>query len=423
MMSRHMFKVSMASCALGAVILLAASAASAQTPPSQVLTLPALLKLVAERSPRLAVEQVAIDVAEADRVTAGAFPNPHIAYGRFRPGGGASTLFTGNLQQQTTIDLPLLITGQRGARIDAADLGVAAARARFGAAGNDLGLQAAQLFNGLQAAQEKAALLQDAMRETQRIVDIVSGRLQAGAASRYDLARVEVELEGLKQKLADARGESADRAASLATLLGLAGWRPVAEGTAKLSGVAPDGAALRDAANTRNAQLVAARRDVDLADAAVRRTEAESWPVPVLSLGRTWTSEPFGAANFIGLSAEIPLPDARYGAKARAGADLRAAQRRLAAVEAELGGEIERVAEGLRLRADALAGFQRAVAERMPTLRQMSEDAYRLGRAPILDMLDAGRSRLDALLTELELRAGAAEQELRLLALTGRLGS
>src|SRR5205809_2552773 len=59
-------------------ILLAVSAMStasvrAQEPASALperLTLPILLRLVVERSPRLAVEQVAIDTAEAERITA-----------------------------------------------------------------------------------------------------------------------------------------------------------------------------------------------------------------------------------------------------------------------------------------------------------------------------------------------------------------
>ena len=59
-------------------ILLAVSAMStasvrAQEPASALperLTLPILLRLVAERSPRLAIEQTAIDTAEAERITA-----------------------------------------------------------------------------------------------------------------------------------------------------------------------------------------------------------------------------------------------------------------------------------------------------------------------------------------------------------------
>lgn len=411
---------------LAAFLLLASTALAqdvASQPPLQPLTLSALIKLVSERSPRLSAERVSIDSAEADRISAGALPNPRISYGQTRPSGGGRTLFDGNVQQQATIDLPLLIAGQRGARINAADLGIAAARARVGATGSDIAWQAAQLFNALQAAQEKARVLADAMSETRRIVDIVSGRLQSGAASRYELARVEVELAGVAQRQADARADLADRSAALAALLDYPGWRPVASGTARPTDAAAKMAASIEALVAQSPQLIAARRDIDVAEAALRKVDAEQWPVPVLSLGRTWTNDPFGAANFIGLSTEIPLQDARRGMQARAQADLRAAQRRLAAVQAEVGGEYRRIAEGLGMRLSALEKFQRSVADRMPSLKQMSEDAYRLGRAPILDLLDAGRSRLDAVLLEVDLRAAAAEQELRLLALSGRLGA
>src|SRR5713226_8197972 len=110
-----------------AVSTLSAASLRAQEPASALperLTLPILLRLVAERSPRLAVEQVAIDTAEAERITAGALLNPSVSYGRFTPSGGARTLFNGSQQQQTTLDLPLLIGGQRGARIEAAETGL-----------------------------------------------------------------------------------------------------------------------------------------------------------------------------------------------------------------------------------------------------------------------------------------------------------
>src|SRR6267378_197022 len=234
-------------------ILLAVSAMStasvrAQEPASALperLTLPILLRLVAERSPRLAVEQVAIDTAEAERITAGALPNPTVSYGRFTPSGGARTMFDGSQQQQATVDLPLLIGGQRGARIEAAEQGLLAARARVGLTGNELALRAADLFVGLQAAQEKASMLDESVAEIKRVVAIVSGRLDSGAASRYDLTRVEVELAGMNARLADARAELSDRSAGLAALLGASGWRPTAIGIPTPAGLSTSDAVRR----------------------------------------------------------------------------------------------------------------------------------------------------------------------------------
>jgi cobalt-zinc-cadmium efflux system outer membrane protein len=409
---------------LAASTLSAASARAQETVSAlpERLTLPILLRLVAERSPRLAVEQVAIDTAEAERISAGALPNPTVSYGRFTPSGGGRTMFDGSQQQQATLDLPLLISGQRGARIEAAEQGLLATRARVGLAGNEIALRAADLFVGLQAAQEKASMLDESVAEIRRVVEIVSGRLNSGAASRYDLTRVEIELAGMNARLADARTELADKSAGLAALLGAPGWRPSATGTPAPVGLPTSAAEWRESMISRNPQIVAARREEESAQAALKRTERERWPVPVLSVGRTWTGDPYGAANFVGLSTEIPLSDARRGAMAKAAADLRAAQRRREAIESEADVELRRLVEALAQRRAALERFRQNVGERIPALKQMAEDAYRLGRGSLLELIDSARSRLDARLTEIDLRAATVGQELRILALAGKLG-
>jgi cobalt-zinc-cadmium efflux system outer membrane protein len=407
------------------VLVLSAPAALAQEATGQLpdlLTLPALLRLVAERSPRLAVERVGVDAAEADRVTAGALPNPTVSYGRSRPSGGANTVFEGSRQQQAGVDFPLLIAGQRAARIEAAEQGVLGARARVGVAGSELALRAAELFAGLQAAQEKVAVLAEAHSEIERAASLVSGRLESGMASRYDLARVEIEVAGIAVRLAEARADAAEKSAGLAALLGAPGWRPRADGLLAPAGLQSDLPVWRASLASGNPQIIAARRDEDIARAAVRRAELERWPVPVLSLGRTWTSDPFGAANFVGLSTEVPLLDSRRGQVAKAQADLRAAERRREAVEAEVGVEMLRLLDALVQRRAALERFERKVDLRSPALRQMAEDAYRLGRGTVLELIDAARTRVDARVTGIDLRAFTVQQELRILALTGGLG-
>jgi cobalt-zinc-cadmium efflux system outer membrane protein len=258
--------------------------------------------------------------------------------------------------------------------------------------------------------------------EIKRVVEIVSGRLNSGAASRYELTRVEVELAGANARLAEARTELADKSAGLAALLGVPGWRPSATGTPAPAGLPTNVAEWRESMISRNPQIVAARREEEAAQAALKRTERERWPVPVLSVGRTWTGDPYGAANFVGLSTEIPLSDARRGAVAKAAADLRAAQRRREAIESEADVELRRLVEALGQRRAALERFQQNVGGRIPALKQMAEDAYRLGRGSLLEMIDAARSRLDARLTEIDLRAATVGQELRILALAGKLG-
>ena len=47
--------------------------------PSESVDLPAVLEIVRNVSPRLAVERESIAQAEADRLTAGAYPNPTLS--------------------------------------------------------------------------------------------------------------------------------------------------------------------------------------------------------------------------------------------------------------------------------------------------------------------------------------------------------
>jgi cobalt-zinc-cadmium efflux system outer membrane protein len=394
---------------------------AAQALPERV-TLPVLLRLVAERSPRLAAERIAIDAAEADRIVAGALPNPTLSYGRFRPSGGAQTIFEGSRQQQANVDFPLLIGGQRAARVEAAEQGVLGARARVAMAGNELVLRAAELFTGLQAAQEKIAVLAEALSEIERASSVISGRLDSGMASRYDLARVEIEVAGMAVRVQEARADEAEKSGGLAALLGAPGWRPRAEGLLTPSGLPSDASQWQDSLAARNPQIAAARREEDTARAALVRAEHERWPVPVLSLGRTWTSDPFGAANFVGFSTEVFLFDDRRGPVSKAQAELRAAERRREAVEAEVGVEMQRLLDALSQRRTALERFEQRVDVRTPALRQMAEDAYRLGRGTVLELIDATRSRVDARVTGIDLRAFTVQQELRILALTGGLG-
>ncbi|MEO8142932.1 MAG: TolC family protein [Betaproteobacteria bacterium] len=388
----------------------------------ELLTLPVLLRLVAERSPRLAVERVGVDAAQADRESAGALPNPTISYGRSRPAGGANTMFEGSRQQQAGVEFPLLIAGQRAARAEAADQGVLGARARIGLARGELALRAAELFAGLQAAQEKIAVFSEAHRDIERAAALISGRLDSGMASRYDLARVEIEVAGIAARLADAHAEAAEKTAGLAMLLGALGWRPRADGLLAPAGLPGDPATWRASLASGNPQIISAQRDEDIARAAVRRAELERWPVPVLSLSRSWTSEPFGAANFIGFSTEVPLLDSRRGQLSKAQAELRAAELRREAIEAEAAVELGRLLKALEERRAALERFERKVDVRSPALRQMAEDAYRLGRSTVLELIDAARTRVDARVTGIDLRAFVVQQELRIQALAGSLG-
>ena len=70
---------------------------------------------------------------------------------------------------------------------------------------------------------------------------------------------------------------------------------------------------------------------------------------------------------------------------------------------------------------EALQRFSRGVSARLDALNTMAEDAYRLGRTSIFELLDSVRSRHELRQTQIELVSGVLEAQLRYLALRGDL--
>jgi outer membrane protein, heavy metal efflux system len=397
------------------------AAASPPTRPSDALDLAQVLRLARDASPRLAIQRESIHAAEANRITAGAYPNPTISFGRSRPQGGQATLFTGSRQDQASLDVPLLIAGQRPARIERADREIEAARARVEAGASSLAGEAGAAFVALLAAQEKAALLAQASQDLARLRDIVAGRASLGVASRYDETRLEVELGGVTTRADEARADISDRAGTLGALLGLPSLHPLAVGA--LSPLRLDAALLetpRDRVPS-SPTVTAAVEEEKAAQSGIEVAQRERWPVPSVSVGRSWTADPFGAANFLGVSVEVAIFDTRRGPVARAESEAAAARLRRELAQAEVAIALERYSAVIAARQAALQRFDREASSRLSQLKDMSENAYRLGRSSIFELLDSTRSRYELQQSRIDLVASLLEAQVRYLATSGSL--
>lgn len=407
---------------LACVILLAMHAhAQEAAAPSETVDLPALLRIVRDVSPRLALERQAIAGAQANRIDAGAYPNPTLNYGYTRQGGGQATLFTGRRQDQASIDVPLLIAGQREARVEKADREIDTARARVAAGASSLAAEVGVAFVALLAAQDKAELQAHVIAELARLRDIVAGRSELGMASRYDMNRLEVELANARTRLEDGKGDIADRAGNLAALLGIQNWRPKASGRLTPITLANDAFDNARERALNSPAAMAAQSEEKAAQSAVEVARRERWPIPSVNLGRSWTTEPFGAANFLGLSVEIPLFHTRRGPVAKAEAEANAATLRRELAAAETAANLQRYASVISARENALRRFDSDAAARLPALKEMAENAYRLGRSSVFELLDSTRSRYELHQTRLDLTAALMEAQMRYLAISGEL--
>lgn len=396
------------------MFLLMALPVLAQNPP-ELVNMAGVLTLARKVSPRLALERQNIAVAHAERRTAGAYPNPTISYNYSRQ-PNAFTDYEGSRAQEISIEQPLLIAGQRGARVEAAEQGIRAARARFDASGNELAADAGVAFIALLTAQEKHAALMASMTELGHLRDIVASRQMSGMASQYDLLRIDVEQAAWHTRSVESEAELVDRQTRLATLLGFPDWRP--HGTGKLlplknvdTGISGN--------HDKHPALIAARREEAVARANTEVAYRERFPNVSLNAGRFWTSAPYGANNTIGISIEVPIFETRGGAfdKAKAEEQSASLQRHLAEVEVQA--DVQRYTALVTQRTAALDHFRQQLEPRLPSLKQMAEDAYRLGKSSIVELLDATRMRYETQLGYLELVSGLAEAQLRLQAARG----
>src|SRR5262249_5781864 len=154
-----------------------------------------------------------------------------------------------------------------------------------------------------------------------RLRNVVAGREQGGMASRYDVLRLEIELAGLAAKVEVARADVSDRSGNLAALLGLQNWRPQASGS--LKPLPPELFERKHDLAAESPAVVLANREEQAALSGIELAQRERWPVPSVTAGRSWTSEPYGAANFLGLSVEVPIFDSKRGQVAKAEAEAR----------------------------------------------------------------------------------------------------
>jgi cobalt-zinc-cadmium efflux system outer membrane protein len=407
-------------CALCLSMAVGMAGASAKTLP-QAVTIGELLRVVREKSPRYAALRTQIETARAEGVAAGLLPNPRFSYGRYDLLSRRNSMYDGSVQENYTLEVPVLIAGQRSARVRAAERRIEAAEAQADADFSELIRAVWQSFVELLAQRQRVAALEDAVGDIEHLRTIVSGREQAGSASPYDVLRIDVEAREVETRLETARGDLAGAAGSLGVLLGLPDWRPDARGELAPLGIPADAQGLWAQAEQKNPALEAARRGETAADAGLEQARRERWPTPSILVGTAFTDRPYGMTSFAGVAVDLPLFDRGQGGMAKAAAEKQAAALERQLVTAQMRLELERAVDLLARRRASRAKFEREVLQKLPDLKRMGENAYRLGKGTLLELLDAARSRTEIRLTHLDLMQAEVDAELSALKAAGLL--
>ncbi|WP_226858181.1 TolC family protein [Diaphorobacter aerolatus] len=384
-------------------------AAGQAATPQQPVTFEEYLRLVARNQPSLAADRLETGLARADTRKASAFPNPTAsAYGK--PG-----------EHGVGIEQPIPIFGQRGARIENAKKGEITAAAHVDVAVNNALNEAAQAFNELLVAQKRVEVWQDAQQSLDKAAYIVRGQIDAGARSRYDGSRLTLQLAQMGMQLAKAKAALRAASTRAAQLAAIPTWNARAEGSVQtLEQTLPSFDTLWNQASTRLPGLRSAQAELDQARHKIELEKRNALPTPSIGVTRV-KSRPDGNYTQWGVSMEIPLFDRNQGAIDRAKMEAEQAELRLQAANQTAQSDLYGALQQLELKRDTVHAYEKQGLAQIDPLKQMANDAYRLGQGGILELIDALTSITEHRLEYLELVKDYLDAEWQVRLATGNV--
>ena len=388
---------------LGAVVVSTPAAAGAQETP---LTFQSALDLAIANNLDLAAARRGRAVREAEVKTAGQHPNPDLVF--------ETTKDTPH--QMLSLDIPFE-PWKRSRRIDLAREELKLADVDDTAAMQALRRSVRLAFYGLLAADEGATLAQSMVEVATRVREVAQARFEEGAAPRLDVMAAELGLARAKADLELVRSARLAAQAEMNGRLNRPPGRPLAVvGDLAEGGPLPPVEQVAARAAAGNAELLAAEREVAIEDRRLGLLKAERFPTPVFSVGAVFDAPgEFDVGYRAGLSLAVPIFDRSQGQVA--GSLARGEQARS-----------RRDALRRSVEARAFAAHARALAQRaqvaayretlLPTataIESLVEEAYRLGRSPVLAVLEAQRTlrdtRAEYLSSLLSLQSALADLE------------
>ncbi len=393
--------------AAACVALVSATVAHAQGASREVLTLPAALRLAADRSPLLEQVEARFSIARGENRTLGQWPNPVLEYRRENLGAPIDP------DEFFTAYIPIDVTGRRIQLARATRRGAERVSAERAAARRDVELMIAQSWL-------TAALSRDLGETATRQYDAVAevSRLQAerareGVASEASALRTRVEADRLahqaalaearaigdRQSLAAALGMSADSLPPLPSVL-TAEAIPELRGADDLAALGEE--ALLDRARAGRDELRAAtvaREEASLRQGVERGAVLGDWQLQ----GGSKLTGGFMTGQ-VGLAVPLPFFNRNAGARERAQGAVREADAVWRSTMLTVRGEV--LAAAAQLRRLLVLGDRLATTPTDgDTIAESARIAYTEGHMTLLELLDAERAAADARTTALQYRA------------------
>jgi cobalt-zinc-cadmium efflux system outer membrane protein len=372
------------------------------------------LALLASESPRVEAARAGVDVARADVLAAGRWPNPRVTLNREAVAGIA--------EHMVMVSQPLPITGRRALDVNAASARVEASSRRADDQIRRLRADLRLAFANLWVAQVRERELMRGRDRLRELGDVLARRETAGDAAGFDRLRAEREVIDVD---ADRATAVTDRSRAQAVLVSFFGTPP---DPSTVAAVRPDGPRaplpsleeLFARAESSRGELIAFQHELDAAGFAERAAARRLVPEPEVVAGTKSSSAGRGEVGGI-ISVHVAVPLFDRARPERLAAQARARQMR---AEAEVFRRILR-AQVVAWRAsvverrDIAERYRAVVAATSDQIERIAEVSYDAGERGILELLDAYRTASSARVRQATLEAAVREAEIELEFVSG----
>jgi cobalt-zinc-cadmium efflux system outer membrane protein len=397
----------LAAGSVGVVVCVLGAGARAQAP--QRVTLADALRSARSASPDLLVARAQEGVAHTEVGIAGVYPNPSVIVGS---SSQAAKLSAG-------VSIPLVVLGQRGAAIDAARADEATVTLATRVAWNDVRQAVTRAYVALWLAEGVAAARRESAGIQASLEAAVVQRVQVGSAPDVDALRVRAERARADADVLDATAQVTAAAS------GLGRWMGMVDGSGVRTAAAPESPDSAPPLSTllaridSSASVLHEQAEVRASEARAARERALVRPAIALDLGADFwdptllpPNAPPGATppvNFRGqLTLDVPLFNQRGPYVDREAAFGEVARARVVAERVQGAAELAAAYRTF----EAATARQRTIVDTLLPAAQSAakatEEAYVLGRAQLVAVLDAERALVDAHVTALEAQAARA---------------
>ena len=380
----------------------------------QELTEKEAVRLLLTRSPSAQESRAGTAIVEARTKSWSLWPNPHAGYDQ--EGAG--------LTQIARVQQTLPLNGRLGLLRQA---GVSAVRVAEMQSEYNLWKLCSDMrraFYDLLLAQEREAVMREAIRQLQEVVRILRERETHGEGSRFDLLRAEREQSELQAEWISARAWTAQARSRLASFFD-GSVDPVSIRAQEDFGVPKELPSLPDL-------LPMALQNRQDYQAEMQQQEQFQWeeraatrlriPDPVFSVGfkRAEESRAIRYGPYVGFGFSIPIFDRGQTRVAELEAELRRSSYRREVLDQQIQTEITGAFEAVQLRRQAAEEYRLRFDEQGSELERIAQAAYQEGELGILELLDAYRVRRQSSLRTLELATASKQAEIELERAAGK---